>query len=209
MPTHSELVSNKPLAGSELAKILRADIDKMLASDPMLGALIAYGRISYEVRVTLHMDNYSYPTHMTSVHSRAAAKDQPHLAALESGLPLRNASPTSLVSATETYRDITSPNVSRIEHGLPIEIIRRGDGGTTQSESVLYPPEMADAKGPPPIITDYSDQTRKEFALPSLITCHCTGPISISLEGTCATCGGVLEFEMDAADALAADTGAL
>jgi hypothetical protein len=195
-PTTSELVTNRPLSGTELGHIIRKDVDRMLSDDSMLGSLVAYGRISYEVRVTLHMDNCSYPTHVTSVHSRRAAKDQPALSAIEAGMPLAKASPTSVVSAHETHRDITSPNVSRIEHGLPVEILRRDGAGQTQSESVHYPPEMADAKGPAAIITDLSDQVRQGFELPELNVCRCAKVEGITALGTCKTCNGVIEFEV-------------
>jgi hypothetical protein len=194
-PTSAELVSNKPLSGTELGNIIRKDVDRLLADDSMLGSLVAYGRVSYEVRVTLHMDNYSYPTHVTSVHSRRAAKDQPDLTAIESGLPLAKPSPTSIVSAHETHRDITSPNVSRIEHGLPVEILRRDGAGQTQSESVHYPPDIADSKGPAPITRDLSDEVRAGYDLPELKVCKCPTVPGITSVGTCKGCGGILEFE--------------
>jgi hypothetical protein len=53
-PPESEEV---PLRGDELAKIVLADVAKILAHDRRLAPLIAYRSLSYNVRVDLRIDN--------------------------------------------------------------------------------------------------------------------------------------------------------
>lgn len=201
MPTSREIVSNKPLTGSELQSIMRKDFEELLRTDGLLGGMVAFGRVSYEVRVIIHMDNYSYPTHQTSAHSRRLPGDQladhPDLAALETGLPLSAPSPLSFVVDQELHRDINSPNVARIENGLPVTIQRRdADGGSTE-QSVQYPPEMAEARGPVPTVTDRADATRLEWQLPTPKSCDCVGTIKTDSNGCCTGCGGTIEFAVE------------
>ena len=70
MPTSNEIVANTPLAGHELARLILADAQALVESDCMLTASIAYGRCSYELRLTLHMDNPAFPLSESSFKSR-------------------------------------------------------------------------------------------------------------------------------------------
>jgi hypothetical protein len=54
-----------PLRGDELAKIVLADVAKILSHDRRLSPLIAYRSLSYNVRVDLRIDN---PVHPDPLH---------------------------------------------------------------------------------------------------------------------------------------------
>lgn len=170
-PTSKELVANRPLRGDELMKIIEADVHDVLSRDCMMTTRVAYGRVAYELRVILHMDNPAFPASEAVIKSKLAASDviaqQPELAAIEPAPPLKGASEDSYVSATERHRDITSPNVSRIEHGLPITVIRPGfdTGGNAISveEGVIYPPEVVEDVVKPPEDTDLTRMVKKSF----------------------------------------------
>jgi hypothetical protein len=172
MPTSRELVPNKPLSGEELATIIKADLASVLAQDCMLTPRVAYGRVSYEIRVTLHMDNPMMPSSVAVVQSKLAASDaveaRPELAALNPPPPLPDASDDATVYSTERHRDIVSPNVARIEHGMPISVIRPGrdTGGNPISveEGVIYPPDVVADVSVPPRDIDLTRMAKAEFA---------------------------------------------
>ena len=201
MPTSSEIVANKPLSGPELSEIMKRDFVDLLQQDGLLGGPVAFGRCSYEIRVIVHLDNFSYPTHSTAVFSAKRPKDQiaadPSLAAIESGTPLSAPSPSSYVVDTELHRDIDSPNVARIENGLPVTIQRRDGQGAVTEQSVEYPPEMAESRGPQPTITDRADSTRKEWDLPAVKVCKCEGEVKPGRDGCCKKCHGAIEFSVE------------
>src|SRR5438552_15397899 len=135
MPTSKDLVANRPLRSEELAKIVLADVERILDGSGFFRGQIAYGRVAYEVRITLHIDNPSYPTDLTVVRSKGRSIQEveadPALAAIEPG-PLKDTSSEAFLSATEFHRDIQSPNAARVEHSLPITILRRDQDGQTR-----------------------------------------------------------------------------
>jgi hypothetical protein len=206
MPARQELVANRPLRGDELAKIILADVTDILARDCMMTSRVAYGRIAYEIKVVLHMDNPAFKESETVIRAKAPSDNmveaRPELAAIEGGPPLAkpwsstcancdrpesehdgdeklcrvNAgelitrwepSTNSYVSATQRDRTIDSPNVARIEHGLPITVIRQGHdtGGNAMSveEGVLYPPETVQDVSVPPKDHDLTRQVKQAF----------------------------------------------
>jgi hypothetical protein len=206
MPARQELAANRPLRGDELAKIILADVTEVLARDCMMTSRVAYGRIAYEIKVVLHMDNPAFKESETVVKSKPASDNmveaRPELAAIEGAPPLAkpwsstcancdkpesghdgdeklcrvNAgelitrwepSTNSYVSATQRDRTIDSPNVARIEHGLPITVIRQGHdtGGNAMSveEGVLYPPETVQDVSAPPKDYDLTRQVKQAF----------------------------------------------
>src|SRR5271155_6162307 len=59
MPLSRETVHNKALNGRELKKILLQDSEKLFAANGLLNDYLGYGRIGYEIRLTLHLDNFS------------------------------------------------------------------------------------------------------------------------------------------------------
>lgn len=171
MPTSNELVANRPLAGSDLLKIIMEDVQRMLDGDAFLTGHVAYHRIAYELRLTLHMDNFSYPKSVTPVRSRPRSEterdDKPELAAIESGPPLVAPSKSAYLTSTELTRDIPSPNLARIEHGIPVTIMRRdpNTGGMVE-ENIKYPSEIGESEFVPPTITDVSEAVRAELQQP-------------------------------------------
>src|ERR1700677_244414 len=100
-PARQELVANRPLRGDELAKIILADVTEILARDCMMTSRVAYGRIAYEIKVVLHMDNPAFKESETVVKSKPASDNmveaRPELAAIEGAPPL--AKPWSVVCA--------------------------------------------------------------------------------------------------------------
>ena len=76
MPTSKEITANRPLKSEELAKIVLADVADILDGSGFFRGQIAYGRVAYEVRVTLHIDNPSYPTDITNVRSKPRSKQE-------------------------------------------------------------------------------------------------------------------------------------
>ena len=168
MPTANELVPNRPLPGSDLAKIILADCEKLLAADGMLTPHCAYGRISYTVRVTLHLDNPSAPNYRSEISSKRRATAEvaanPPLGAIEPAPPLADASPTAVLAATESHRVIDSPNLARMEHGIPVTVERRDMSGHVVEEQLRYPAAAAEGVTVPPTIRDATLDARRELA---------------------------------------------
>lgn len=144
MPLSNETVPNKPLSGEELKKIILQDITSILDRDGMLQHHLAYGRVAYEVRVTLQLANPYLPEHKVSRKSQDPPKNLPP------GDPKKdiNAPPLtrkyakgSVVVGSERERTIDSPNHARIENGLPVTIQRRGEGGRIVEQEVKYDSE--------------------------------------------------------------------
>jgi hypothetical protein len=171
-PARQELVSNRPLRGDELQKIIEADVHDVLSRDCMMTSRVAYGRVSYELRVILHLDNPAFKESTSVIRSHPASDNQveaqPELSALESHPPLsKPISEDAYVSATQRDRTIDSPNVARIEHGLPISVVRQGrdTGGNAISveEGVLYPKETVQDVVVPPEDHDLTRMVKKAF----------------------------------------------
>lgn len=161
MPTGRETVLNKALSGTELREIIRADVEKLLDGEGLLSHYVAYGRISYDVAIRLHLDNPMRPESEIHISSRISV-DHP---ALEPP-PLTSPSEESMVSAKTLTRDIKSPNEERLRHGLTIPVETHGQDGTTQIEQVKYPPqpELGDGEM---TITDTTKAAREAWKLPS------------------------------------------
>ena len=128
MPTSREIVSNRALSGTELKEILlRYFKEHVLDQEGLLSDYIAYGRISYEIRLILHLDNYTRPESTTTYRSRRAGNAEveanPDLAVVEA-LPLADNPPDATLSAATITGNITSPNVERIRAGIPVPVRR-------------------------------------------------------------------------------------
>lgn len=168
MTTAREVVHNRALSGEELKDILRANFEKLLANEGMLSHYIAFGRVSYDMTLRLHVDNPYMPEIQTGTKSKLAAwnevQENPNLAVLETP-PLIGPSAEASVGATNLHHDITSPNEERLRHGMPIPIIREQQDGTRTQEMVKYPPQddIGEAKIE---ITDVTRQTKQEWGIP-------------------------------------------
>jgi len=128
MPTANEVISQKPLSATEIKEILRLDLERLLEGEGLLSHYMAYGRISYDLTLRLHMDNPMMPESKVAVASRPAP-------------PLADPSPEGVASGTNIHRDIKSPNAERLRHGLPVPVSVKGQDGTTQTEFIKYPPQ--------------------------------------------------------------------
>jgi hypothetical protein len=172
MPTSKELVSNKPLQSTELAAIILSDVRRLVDGSCLLTGQIAYSRVAYELRLTLHLDLPAIPTSIDSVLSRAQATDAiaaaPALAAIEPGPRLADPSPAAVLQSTGLKRDIDSPNLARIAHSLPIEVSTMGQDGHVQEHLVDYTPSdvgMRADQFPEPDLSDVTEEMRKELGL--------------------------------------------
>jgi hypothetical protein len=171
MPTTKELVANKPLAGVELAEVIRHDVDRMLKESGFLAGQTAYSQVAYELRLTLHLGLPSMPTAADAARSRTQASDviaaNPALAALEP-FPLAHPTPDAILAATQLTREIQSPNLTRVEHSLPITVEVLGQDGHKREELVDYSPVdvgMRREDFREPDLTDVTEQQRRELGL--------------------------------------------
>ena len=150
MPLSRETVHNKALNGRELKKILLQDSEKLFAANGLLNDYLGYGRIGYEIRLTLHLDNFSRTIDVTVMPSRAPSKNEvaerPELAAIETS-PLVDPSADAVVDGTRLTRSITSPNAERVRAGLGVPIRRKQQDGSTVDEIVQYPPDPTFGEG--------------------------------------------------------------
>lgn len=141
MTTNRELVPNRPLAGTELAKIILKDTQRMLAEDGLLSGHIAYGRVSYDITLRLHMDNPAFPESSAKAISQRRTTqeliDAPQESAVEPP-PLAQPSPEAVIIGHQTVRRIISPNQTRIEHGLPVTVQRKQQDGSIVDEQIQY-----------------------------------------------------------------------
>lgn len=171
MPSSSERVPNRPLSGAELKTLITADLERLISAEGLLSPHIAFGRVRYELSLTLHLDNAMRPQSTTVVVSRppsvqALAVDE-SLAAIEGAPPLPDPSSEAIVSGNVLARTIDSPNAERLRAGLPIPVDRRQQDGTLITEHITYSP---DPDAPPDSghveVVDTSDATRRLWHQP-------------------------------------------
>lgn len=168
MPASNERIMNKALSGREVAAIIRKRVEEILAKDGMYSSNIAYSRVAFNIRVSLQANIAGLPEHITEIHSIAGSKTEvknnPSMEAL-GVMPLElPADPEDeAISSTEIKEQIQSPNVARIEHGMPIPTGKM-DPETGTERSITYTGDMPDpvAVGNKLEVTDTSeDQTFK------------------------------------------------
>lgn len=135
MTTSTETVVNRALGGNELKSILRADFERLLDGEGLLSHYLAYGRISYDITLRLHLDNPMARESTIAVASKPSAEFLTELS------PLTAPSPEAVVGATNISRSIDSPNAERLRHGLPLPVVVRQPDGTVTTEHVKYPPQ--------------------------------------------------------------------
>ena len=170
MTTSKEVVAQRPLAGRELSKIILDDCSDMLQQNGYLTGQIAFSRVSYEVRIVIHADNPAYPVDTTMRSSKPRPRDitavKPELAAIEPGPKLVAPSKDAIISAVERNRAIESPNAARVEHSLPMTILRQGQDGHLKEEKLTYNKDMLEGQpnpNPPPIDTDIAERLAAEW----------------------------------------------
>lgn len=168
-PISSETVANTPLAGHELAKLILADCVAMIESDCMLTSSVAYRRCSYELRLTLHMDNPAFALSESRFSSKKRSVQEiqadDSLAAVELHPLAQPTSEESFLSSTERHREMDSPNAVRIQQGLPIAVITRDSSGHHIEKSVQYPSDYADGALSEPVDKDVTEEESAKLGL--------------------------------------------
>jgi hypothetical protein len=173
MTTSAEVVRNKALSGDELRAILREDFERLIMGDAMLADHVAYGRISYRVQYTLHVDNPMFSESNTFIDSRPVSgqlleADEAY-GAIEGKPPLLDPSPDAAVHSLSLDRDITRPNAERLRTGQPIPILRTRADGMHIEEVVHYPrPEGAEADPGAVHVLNTDAEARKSLGMPAL-----------------------------------------
>lgn len=159
-PTGSEIVTNKPLTGAELAKLILADFERLLLNDGLLSPNLAYGRITYEITLTKHMDNFMLPTDRSFIVSRKL-NDSP----VEDGPTLKDPSSEAILDAQRITRTIDAPNMERVRTGIPVPVEVRQQDGTMTTEKIYYP--VPEDLGEGNIKSeDVTDEVRTRLGLP-------------------------------------------
>lgn len=173
MPASNERIPNKGLAGPELLQIIEKDVHDVLTRDGMFSQNLAFGRVSYEVRVSLHLDNPLYPLHVSEVHSRPASIQQVAAnAALEAieFAPLKEPlTEDETVVSNERQRQIASPNMARVEHDLPMTIAKHNlDTGHIENKVIKYVGDTPDPADVGNVIADKetSEDQRSKWKKP-------------------------------------------
>lgn len=155
-PTMNETVVNKALSGMELREIIRADFERLLENEGLLSHYIAYGRISYDLTLRLHLDNPMQRESSITTTSKLQANSP-----IEAP-PLKDISDKSVASGSNIHRAIDSPNAERLRHGLPLPVVTRGADGTVQTELVKYPPQPELGEGDV-TVTDITPQVKQSW----------------------------------------------
>jgi hypothetical protein len=167
MPTASETVPNKALSGAELKTIMLERFKHLLAGECMLADHVAYGRITYDITLRMHIDNpfvvggVSVSTIAAQPVGRNITASAPELEAIESGPPLKGPlTREATASGSRISEEIRSPNRARLAAGLPVPVDVRQRDGSILTEAVTYPPqeELSDAK-----LEDITAETRREL----------------------------------------------
>lgn len=173
MAPTNEIVHNKMLSGSELRKIILSDTERLLANDGLLSDHIAYGRITYEIIIRKHLDNFMKPEDVSWTYST------PKAGVVERGPALKDTSPEAIVDAQCLTRVIDSPNAERIRTGMPVPVIVSQPDGTATIEQVKYPPQPDLGEGNVKVY-DVTAEARENWGLPpEKSTVVEVGPVSL------------------------------
>ncbi len=168
MPPAGERVNPVPLSGSELKRIILKDVEDVMSRDCVLSGVSAFGRVSYEVTLKLHFQNLSFPESSMKVVSRVPTEQEVAAdtarANVEGEPPLEekgDSMPAETV-AVERHREIDNPTQARVEHGLPVPIVKRNSEGKTEEATAKFPADSV-PKGKAND-TDVKEETEREFA---------------------------------------------
>ena len=169
--TSRETVVNKALSGEELKAILRRSFETLLASEGLLSAYMAYGRVGYDIRLRLHMTNWMNPESVSIIASRPIAEnliaENPSLAAIESPPLALAPGESSIVSAYELTHKIDSPNLERLHAGMPVPVMVRQGDGTITEQKIAYPDPPDGTPASAIEIRDQSEQARSDWKVPA------------------------------------------
>jgi hypothetical protein len=165
---NTETIPNKALSGAELKKIMMEKFAHLLHNDTMLGDYMAYGRISYDITLRMHIDNPSssglvVDTIASSPVGKNIISAMPEMEALESGPPLKGPlTNKSTASGSRVTHVVTSPNSERLAHELPVPVESRKGDGSIRTEQVKYPkqPPLDNVK-----LEDITAETKRELGV--------------------------------------------
>jgi len=165
MPTPSETVPNKALSGAELRTIMTERFKHLISQDCMLADHLAYGRISYDITIRLHVDNpFTVGPLVSSIASQPVGRNlldaMPEMEAVEAGPPLTSPSPEAAISGSRLTHQITSPNRERLAVGLPVPADVRQRDGSIITEQLRYPPQPSDEGVQ---VEDITAETKREL----------------------------------------------
>lgn len=172
MPSSRETVVNRALGGDELKKIILADMERLVANEGLLSHHIAFGRVSYKIRLELIVDNPSLPNQVSHTESRPAGDAEfqanPSVAVIDTpAAVLANRTSSIEAGALELTRNIDSPNAERLRESMPVPVLVKGQDGTTQQEMISYPKDSFPELGPGDMkIADVTAGMRAELGLP-------------------------------------------
>jgi hypothetical protein len=147
-----------------LATKIKMDVEEVLGKSGMFTNYIAYGRASYKITVDLHLANPSMPKATVTVRSRKPSRSVPPddpMHTIEDEPPMVDPGPESAVVRLERDREITSPNATRIESGMPIEVQTHVDGKLV-TRQIRYDASEVPPQ-PPPVDRDNSDKLAQEW----------------------------------------------
>jgi hypothetical protein len=130
MPLSTETIPQKGLSGRELQELIVGDLKELLSRDGMFQPHVAYGRISYEVEVRLHLDNFTYPKHLAILKSKSS-KEKPQV---ENAPKLKDPSEGAIELDLQRTRNVVSPNATRIAEGMPVRVQVVEDGKLVEKE---------------------------------------------------------------------------
>ena len=157
MPLSKERLANKPLSGPELIEVVVADLREVLKRDPMFASYAGYRRVGYNIRITLHLANITYPKHEVKVDPRP----HPEQVHIEGPGPLVEPPADLVVVDLERARKVESPNAARIVNGLPLKVSVVA-GGRLEEKTLTYEPGIVpDGAVPEPVDTDRSTETTR------------------------------------------------
>lgn len=175
-----EIITNTALSGAELKTILRNDFERQLQNEGMLQDYAAFGRVAYEIRLTLHTDNHIFPESVSITRSQPVAKNviaggardsegntmapAPQLASVEK-FPLTEPSSDASMGATELHRSIDSPNAERLRNGIPVPVMVDNADGSKRPDTIKFPKDESLGEGDV-VITDVTRPARQEFGQP-------------------------------------------
>lgn len=164
MPASHERVAQRSLSGTELKKIILKDVAAILERDGMFSNNIAYSRVAYETRITLHLDNPSYPEHVSLTMSKSPSKQEIAGEAPESSMtafPLDEGGVD--IVAIERQRQILSPNMARVENDMPLQVQKPNlNTGHVETVEQKFVGDMPDPKDVGNIYSDVSKSLEEQ-----------------------------------------------
>ena len=158
MPLTSEIVSNKPLSGVEVRKLILADVESLLARDGVLSPFAAYGRVGWKLSLRLETGNPTYPVHLSELNP-LCHPEEPGMGRVPLPAEVEEVEETEL----ERSRLVTSPNAARLANDLPVTVTVK-EGHAFRQKELKY----AGVEVPPqPSPVDHETKRKRAKAKPA------------------------------------------